>query len=67
MTVDDFLRKYNKCPFCRSYNIQGNFCNGCKWQWAHGQYAKDTDFDRFDPTEEWMRMMNREVTDIGEQ
>ena len=63
MTVDDFLRKYNKCPFCMSYNIQGDLCNCCKWKWAHGQYAKDTDLDLFDPTEEWMILMSREVTE----
>lgn len=61
ITLDEFLRKYTKCPFCRSYSIQGNLCYGCKWRWGHGQYAKDTDFDLFDPTEEWTRRMNEEV------
>ena len=63
MTVDDFLRKYNKCPFCRSYVRQGNLCYGCKWRNANGQYAKDTDFDLFDPTDEWAERMSREVTE----
>ena len=39
MELDQFLRKYNKCPFCRSYAIQGNLCYGCKWRFGHGQYA----------------------------
>lgn len=53
--------KYNKCPFCRSYAIQGNLCYGCKWRFGHGQYAKETDFDLFDPKESWRELMNREV------
>lgn len=61
MTVDEFLKKYNKCLFCRSYKIQGNACYGCKWRFAHGQYAKDSDFDLFEPTDEWARRMNQEV------
>ena len=60
MTVDDFLKKYNKCPFCRNYLFQKS-CYGCKWQYAQGQYAKDTDVDKFDPGEEWMRRMSAEV------
>lgn len=63
MTIDEFLEKYNKCPFCRSYRIQGNLCYGCKWRWGHGQYARDTDFDLFDPKEEWGQRMNKEVTE----
>lgn len=61
MTLDQFLRKYNKCPFCRSYVIQGNLCYVCKWRFGHGQYAKETDFDLFDPKESWRELMNREV------
>ena len=62
MTVDDFLKKYNKCPFCEYYSFQKN-CRECKWQWANGQYAKDTDIDKFRPTEEWMHRMSKEVTE----
>ena len=63
MTLDQFLRKYSKCPFCRSYAIQGNLCHGCKWRFAHGQYAEDTDLDLFDPKDSWHQRMNREVTE----
>lgn len=63
MTIDGFWEKYTHCPKCRSYAIQGNLCYGCKWQFANGQYAKETDFDLFDPTEECIRMMSREVTE----
>lgn len=63
MTLNEFLRKYNRCPFCRSYAIQGNLCYGCKWRFAHGQYAKEWDFDLFDPTSEWHRRLNKEVTE----
>lgn len=65
MTLDDFLKKYNKCPFCRNYRIQGDTCRNCKWRWAYGmyaKYAKETDLDRFDPTEEWAQRLNAEVT-----
>ena len=63
MTLDEFLQKYNKCPFCRSYAIQGNLCYGCKWKYANGEYAKDTDFDLFDPKDSWRELMNKEVTE----
>ena len=54
MTLDEFLQKYNKCPFCRSYARQGNLCYGCKWRFGHGQYAKEgRDFDLFDPKPSW--------------
>ena len=64
MTLKQFLRKYNKCPFCRSYAIQGNLCYGCKWRFGHGQYAKEgRDFDLFDPKPSWSERMNKEVTE----
>lgn len=62
MTLDEFLQKYNKCPFCRSYARQGNLCYGCKWRFGHGQYAKEgRDFDLFDPKPSWHELMEREV------
>lgn len=63
MTLNEFLRKYNRCPFCRTYNIQGSWCYGCKWRRGNGQYAKENDVDMFDPTEEWFRRLNKEVTE----
>lgn len=64
MTLDQFLKKYNKCPFCRSYNIQGELCRNCKWRWSNdGHYAKETDMDKFDPTDEWRNLMNKEVAE----
>ena len=64
MTLDQFLRKYNKCPFCRSYIIQGAACDHCRWKWSNdGKYAKDTDMDKFDPSDEWINRMNMEVDD----
>ena len=62
MTLDQFLRKYTKCPFCRNYVRQIN-CRGCQWRFANGQYAKDDDIDKFDPKEEWHILMNKEVTE----
>lgn len=63
MTLDQFLKKYNRCPFCRYYAHQGNPCIRCKWRFANGEYAKDTDYDGFDPKQEWMDRMNKEVTE----
>lgn len=63
MTLDQFLQKYTRCPFCRSYAIQGNLCYGCKCKYANGQYAKETDMDLFDPKDSWRELMNREVTE----
>lgn len=58
MTIEDFWKKYNHCPSCRGYVMQGNRCYGCKW-WT--PYPKETDIDLFEPTEECIRAMNREV------
>ena len=63
MTVDDFWKKYNHCPFCRYYAQQGNNCYGCMWRFANGEYAKDTDYDGFEPTEKALRVMNAEITE----
>lgn len=64
MTVDEFLKKYNKCPFFRSYRFQGAVCDHCKFKWSNdGKYSKETDLDKFDPTDEWMIRMNMEVTE----
>lgn len=63
MTLEQFLKKYNKCSFCRSYVIQGDLCRGCKWRWGHGQWATEEDMDLFDPKPEWSERMNKEVTE----
>lgn len=64
MTLDEFLKKYNKCPFCRSYMFQTN-CRGCKWRFTKigGEPYKENDLDLFDPTDEWRIRMNKEVTE----
>lgn len=58
MTIDDFLRKYTRCPFCESYTEQGSLCDGCKYRF-HGADG----IDKFMPTPEWTARMNREVTE----
>ena len=58
MTLDDFLNKYTRCPFCESYLLQGNLCYGCKYKTP---YPKENEFDLFRPTDEWIRRINREV------
>lgn len=63
MTVDEYWKKYNRCPKCVGYNIQGRFCDNCKWKWGDGSYCKNTDFDKFQATDECMRSMTREVTE----
>lgn len=61
MTIDDFWKKYNHCPLCRLYTIQGQACDGCKWEFPiQSKYRR---FDKFDPTEDAIRMMNKEVTE----
>lgn len=61
MTLDEFLKKYNHCPFCRSYTIQGPLCDHCIYFFGSG-YKKDGSIDKFDPTEDWIRLLNKEVT-----
>lgn len=58
MTIDDFWNKYNHCPLCESYTKQGEFCDGCKWR---SPLRHDGDTDKFYPTDECSRLMNREV------
>ena len=63
MTADEFLKKYNKCPFCKYYSAQ-RMCDDCKWKFANGQYSNpDRDSDKFYPTQEWHDRFNREVTE----
>lgn len=61
MTIDDFWKKYNHCPLCRKYLVQGRACDGCKWMYPCK--IEGHDFDLFEPTEDAVRAMNREVTE----
>ena len=63
MTLDQFLRKYNRCPFCRSYDRQGELCRNCRWRFGTGAASADGKIDKFDPNEEWNRRINKEVTE----
>ena len=58
MTIDDFWKKYHRCPKCEGYAIQGGRCYGCKFQTP---YPKDWEMDLFEPTQECIKAMNREV------
>ena len=60
MTIDDFWKKYNHCPLCENYVYQGALCDGCKWMFP--VRSEERPFDKFVPTGEAKRMMNREVT-----
>lgn len=61
MTIDDFWRKYNHCPHCRSYAVQGHACDGCKWYFESHVSEDSFSIDKFDPTDECIRKMNMEV------
>lgn len=61
MTIDDFWKKYNHCPLCRKYLIQGGACDGCKWMYPCRIEGRD--IDGFDPTEDAIRTINAEVTE----
>ena len=58
MTIDDFWKKYNHCPKCEGYKLQGGRCVGCKFRTP---YPKEWDADLFEPTQECIRAMNREI------
>ena len=60
MTLDEFLNKYNKCPFCEEYTTGQQDCKGCVFR-----YLNAPGFDYFHPTQEWTDRMNKEVTDNG--
>lgn len=62
MTIDPFWRKYNHCPLCRSYAIQGQMCDGCKWYSPTYEHRLGY-LDKYDPTEDAVRVMDREVTE----
>ena len=57
MELNDFLRKYNRCPFCEEYKTQTR-CRTCKWRHPYTTCTED----RFTPTQEWNARLNREVT-----
>lgn len=59
MTVDEFLQKYNKCPFCVNY-VHQEMCGQCV-HWL--PIDRGTNEDNFRPTNEWNRRMNMEVTE----
>lgn len=59
MSIDDFWKKYNHCPLCRSYAVQGRLCDGCKWYVP--VRIEGRIFDKFEPTEEGKRLLNSEV------
>lgn len=58
MTIDEFLKKYNRCPHCEHYTTQGHVCSECKWEFPT---TYDRHSDNFSPTDVWMRNLNREV------
>lgn len=49
-------------PICKNYVMQRR-CHGCKWRFANGQYATDDEIDKFEPKDEWHRLINKEVTE----
>lgn len=59
MTIDEYWKKNTHCPNCRKYVIQSRACDGCKWLLCHNE----GDMDLFDPTEECLLELNREVTE----
>jgi len=59
LTIDEFLKKYNKCPFCVNYVHQEN-CDQCvHWLPIDRGVSKDL----FRPTSAWTELMNREVSE----
>ena len=60
MTIDEFWERYNHCPKCRGYLIQGDMCRGCKWEFPIFEDRTDK-LDKFDPTEECIRLMNKMI------
>lgn len=60
MTIEDFWKKYNHCPLCENYIIQGLLCDGCRWYFERWKSAEMT-MDNFFPSVSAMAMMNREV------
>lgn len=52
MPESDFWKKYNHCPYCRWYTMQGR-CGDCKWYLI----PKDGMIDMFQPTEECERLL----------
>ena len=63
-TIDEFLKKYNRCPFCKEYTSQYR-CGECKYFLPIDKYRL-WGHDLFNPTEEWYSLMNREVDEDEE-
>ena len=60
MTLDEFLKKYNRCPFCLEYSSQ-HVCGDCRYFLPLGEYK--TKLDLFRPNDDWIEMINRRVTE----
>ena len=60
MTLNEFLNKYNKCPFCEEYVTGQRNCLGCCFR-----YPEADGFDHFQPVQEWFDRINKEVTENG--
>ena len=61
MTIGQFWQKYNHCPLCKHYVIQGEQCDGCLW---YSPIKKYTLIDNYEPTEEAIRAMNKEIDEL---
>lgn len=57
MTIDQFWKKFNRCPLCENYKYQGEVCRSCRW--TH-HYKKDG-VDNFFPSEIGREIMNRNI------
>jgi len=62
MTINEFWEKYNHCPLCQAYPVQGDACDNCRYALPifGSRPGKD---DKFVPTKEAAKAMNEEVTE----
>ena len=63
MTIDDFWKKYNRCPMCEHYAKGQRVCVDC---WFRDPYAEKNKngSEHFRPNERCVIVLNREVTEL---
>lgn len=61
MTIDDFWKKYNRCPMCEHYDDGQRECIDCRFRHP---YTDRNGSEHFRPNERCVIALNREVTEL---
>ena len=63
MTIDDFWKKYNRCPMCEHYTKGQRDCIDCRFRNPYAEKSMNGS-EHFRPNERCVIALNREVTEL---